>query len=151
MGERALLASTEAWLGIAVLAQGRADKADRIARRCARLATEDDLSPQSLWRRIRALVLAERGRLGEAERLAGEAVALAATTDYLNEHAAALEDLGRVQALAGRQRDARRAGEYALALYRRKGNVVSTVRLEETRSAIRHGGHRDNRTDRRRR
>jgi tetratricopeptide (TPR) repeat protein len=151
MGERALLASTEAWLGIAVLAQGRADEADRIARRCARLATEDDLSPQSLWRRTRALVLAERGRLGEAERLAGEAVALTATTDYLNEHAAALEDLGRVQALAGRQRDARRAGESALALYRRKGNVVSTVRLEEAAVGDTSRKSHGHRTDRRRR
>jgi tetratricopeptide (TPR) repeat protein len=130
MGERALLASTEAWLGIAVLAQGRHAEADRLARRSARLTTADDLSPQVLWRRIRAVVLAGRGRLADAERLAGEAVALAASTDYLNEHAGALEDLAIVHDLAGRTGDARSAREGAAELYRRKGNVVSAVRLE---------------------
>jgi class 3 adenylate cyclase/tetratricopeptide (TPR) repeat protein len=130
MGERAVLASTEALLGMAVLAQGRADEADRLALRAARLVTEDDLSPQSLWRRIRALVLAGRGRFGDAERLADEAVELAARTDYLNEHAGALQDLGHVHALAGRRRDAQRARAHALALYQRKGNVVSAVGLE---------------------
>ena len=95
MGERAVLASTEAWLGMVVLAQGREAEADRLALRSARLTTADDISPQVLWRRIRASVLAGRGRLTEAARLADEAVALAAQTDYLNEHAGALVDLGR--------------------------------------------------------
>jgi class 3 adenylate cyclase/tetratricopeptide (TPR) repeat protein len=130
MGERAVLASTEAYLGMAVLAQGRHPEADRLARRSARLTTADDLSPQVLWRRIRAVVLAGRGRIPDAERLADEAVALAAQTDYLNEHAGALADLGHVYALAGRTRDARRAREAALDLYRRKENAVSAVRLE---------------------
>ncbi len=131
MGERAVLASTEALLGMAVLAQGRADEADRLARRSARLTTADDLTPQSLWRRIRALVLAERGRLRDAERLADEAVALSARTDCLNEHAAALEDLGHIYTLTERPRDARRTCEHALALYRAKGNTISAFRLEE--------------------
>ncbi len=130
MGERAVLASTEAWLGMVVLAQGRDAEADRLARRSARLTTADDLSPQVLWRRIRAKVLAGRGRLTEASRLADEAVSLAALTDYLNEHAGALVDLGHVHGLAGRTRDARLAQEAALELYRRKGNAVSAVRLE---------------------
>jgi class 3 adenylate cyclase len=135
MGERAVLASSEALLGLVVLAQGRADEADRHARRAARLATEDDLSPQAIWRRVRAVVLAGRGRLGDAERLADEAVALAASTDYLNEHAGALEDLGRIHDLAGRRRDAQRARAEALELYLRKGNVVSAVQLAGPRLA----------------
>ena len=61
---------------------------------------------------------------------ADEAVALAAQTDYLNEHAGALEDLGHAHALAGHARDARRAREAALDLYRRKENTVTAVRLE---------------------
>jgi tetratricopeptide (TPR) repeat protein len=130
MGERAVLASTEAWLGMVVLAQGRDAEADRFARRSARLTTADDLSPQVLWRRIRSSVLAGRGRLTEATRLADEAVTLAAQTDYLNEHAGALVDLAHVHGLAGRTRDARLAREAALELYRRKGNAVSAVRLE---------------------
>jgi class 3 adenylate cyclase/tetratricopeptide (TPR) repeat protein len=132
MGERALLASTEALLGMAVLAQGRDSEADRLARRSARLTTDDDLSAGVMWRRVRAVVLADRGRIREAEQLAHEAVALAERTDYLNEHAGALEDLARVHDLAGRPQEAQRARDAALDVYRRKGNVVSTVRLETT-------------------
>ncbi len=130
MGERAVLASTEALLARVVLAQGRDAEADRLARRAARLTTDMDAAPQSLWRRVRAIVLAGRGRAREAERLAGDAVALIGRTDYLNEHAEALEDLACVHDVGGGADAARRARADAMALYRRKGNVVSAVRLE---------------------
>ena len=130
MGEKAVLASTEALLGMAVLAQGRSAEADRLARRSATLTTDGDVSPQSLWRRVRALVLAERGRLHDAERLARDAVALAESTDWLNDHAGALEDLATVCGIAGHADDARTARAAALDVYRRKGNAVCAVRLE---------------------
>lgn len=132
MGERALLSSTEALLGMAVLAQGRAAEADRLARRSARLTTDDDTSAQVLWRRVRAVVLAGEGRLPAAERLAYEAVELASGTDYLNEHAGALDDLGRILQMTGRLHAADSAREHALALYRRKGNIAAAVQLTET-------------------
>ncbi len=132
MGEKAVLASTEALLGMVVLAQGRSAEADRLARRSATLTTDGDVSPQSLWRRVRALVLAERGRLQDAERLARDAVALAERTDWLNDHAGALEDLATVCNIAGHTDDARAARAEALDVYRRKGNAVCTVRLERT-------------------
>jgi class 3 adenylate cyclase/tetratricopeptide (TPR) repeat protein len=130
MGERAVLASTEGFLALVVLAQGRVDEADRLARRAAQLTTEDDISPQVLWRRVRAAVLAERGRIAEAERMAREAVGLADRTDCLNDRAAALEDLAHVLELGGRVDDAREARMAALEVYRRKGTVVSYVRLD---------------------
>jgi ATP/maltotriose-dependent transcriptional regulator MalT len=130
MGERAVLASTEALLARVVLAQGRDAEADRLARRAARLTTDMDAAPQSLWRRTRAIVLAGRGRGREAERLAGEAVEFIGRTDYLNDHAEALEDLARVHDLGGDAEAARAARLDAIALYARKGNVVSAVRLE---------------------
>ena len=124
-----MLASTEAMLGLALLAQGRSAEADRSARRAAGLVTEGDLSAQALWRRVRARVLAERGRTAAAERLAREAVETAERTDYLNDHAAALEDLATVHDLAGNVAAARAAREAALDLYRRKGTTVCAVRL----------------------
>ncbi|HEY3764041.1 MAG TPA: adenylate/guanylate cyclase domain-containing protein [Gaiellales bacterium] len=130
MGERAVLAWVEAKLGLVVLAQGRSAEADRLARRAARLTTEDDTSTHVHWRRVRAVVLAERGRAQAAERMAREAVALAERTDYLNDHAAALEDLAHVLDLACDAPAARLARVAALDVYRRKGNVVSAVRLE---------------------
>jgi ATP/maltotriose-dependent transcriptional regulator MalT len=132
MGERAVLASTEAQLGLVVLAQGRAAEADRLARRSASLATADDIGAQASWRRVRATVLAGRGRAGEAERLAAEAVALTERTDYVNDHASALEDLATVHDLAGHAADARTARLAAIDMYRGKGNTVSAVRLERT-------------------
>ena len=66
----------------------------------------------------------------DAERLAPEAVALTERTDCLNDHAGALEDLGHVHDLAGRRTDAGTARDAALDVYRRKGNAVSSVRLE---------------------
>ena len=45
---------------------------------------------------MRAVALAQEDRLREAERLARDAVALAERTDYLNDHAGALEDLARI-------------------------------------------------------
>jgi tetratricopeptide (TPR) repeat protein len=130
MGEKAVLASTEALLGMAVLAQGRVEEADRLGRRSARLATDDDLSAQVLWRRVRAVALASQDRLQEAQKLARDAVALAEQMDYLNDHAAALEDLAHVHGLAGDPTRAQDAREAALEIYRRKGNAVSSVRLE---------------------
>jgi tetratricopeptide (TPR) repeat protein len=132
MGERAVLASTEAMLGIAVFDQGRHAEADRLARRSARLATDGDISAQAFWRRVHGLVLAERGRVHDAERFVREAVALTELTDCLNDRAAALEDLARVRDLAGNQIDAASARDAALELYRRKGNIASCVRLEAT-------------------
>jgi class 3 adenylate cyclase/tetratricopeptide (TPR) repeat protein len=136
MGEKAVLASTEALLGMALLAQGRLQEGDRLARRCARLATDDDLSAQVMWRRARAIVLAEQGRSRDAQRLARNAVALSETTDYLNDHGDALADLARVNDLAGDPLEAARAREAALDAYRRKGNAVSCVRLERAIAGV---------------
>ncbi len=142
MGERAVLASTEAMLGTVVLAQGRSAEADRLARRSARLTTDGDISAQALWRRVRAVVLAERGRADDAERLATEAVELSERTDCLNDRGAALEDLARVHDLAGRRtaaRDGSRRGardvptEGKRRLQRPVGNDVDSERLTVTR------------------
>jgi tetratricopeptide (TPR) repeat protein len=131
MGERAVLSSTEGMLALVVLGQGRLPEADRLARRAARMTAEGDVSSQVLWLRVRAAVLCAGGRTHEAERLAQEAVGLAERTDCLNDSAAALEDLARVHEVAGHAEAARTARDAALEVYRRKGNVVCCVRLEQ--------------------
>jgi tetratricopeptide (TPR) repeat protein len=85
-------------------------------------------------------VLASRGELDEAERLAREAVDL-----YLHANAEAPSmqadtcmDLARVQRTAGEFEDAARAAREALALYERKGNrpgaALTRAFIEELRS-----------------
>jgi tetratricopeptide (TPR) repeat protein len=128
MGERGQLSTTAAFIGQALLAQGRDDEAERLAATSAVLTTDDDILTQALWRGVRARALAGRGRAGEAEGLAREAVALARRTDFLNHEADAIADLALVLHANGRSGEARAATEEALALYERKGNLVAAQR-----------------------
>ena len=66
LGERAVLASTEGHLAEVLLLSGREREADRLARRCAAIATGDDAGAQAVWRRVRARVLAAHGGHGRA-------------------------------------------------------------------------------------
>ena len=130
MGDRALLSTTAAFLGQALLAQGRAEEAERLAEVSAELAAPDDLVTQVLWRGVRAKGMAGRGELDEAERLASEAVRLADQTDFVNQRAGARADLGAILGQLGRGDDARVALDEALRLYELKGNTVAAAVVE---------------------
>jgi tetratricopeptide (TPR) repeat protein len=118
-------------LAQALVAQGRVDEAEEWLERGHQTAWSDERHTQMLERQVRGTVLARRGDHDEGERLAREAVAIAAETDMLKAHADALVDLAEVLTLAGR--DARAELEQALALYERKGNLVMA---ERTRSRL---------------
>ena len=60
-----------------------------------------------VWQGLQARILAARGQLAEAEELARSAVALAARTDFLNQHGDALLELAVVLDEAGRAAEAR--------------------------------------------
>ncbi|MGH3139757.1 MAG: adenylate/guanylate cyclase domain-containing protein [Gaiellales bacterium] len=124
MGERAVLASTEGYLAQVALVAGRDREADRLARRCATLATDDDAWPQVVWRQIRARVLARRGEVRQALELAREATQIAMTTDHLNLQGDSMVDLAHVCEAAGCPEDAATALRTALGTYQAKGNVV---------------------------
>jgi tetratricopeptide (TPR) repeat protein len=129
MGDRALLSTTAAFLGQALLAQGREQEAESLAELSAELAAGDDLITQVMWRGVRARALAERGRLEEAERLAQQAVTLAGRTDFMNHRADALVDLGVVLRQFRRPYDAQAVLGQALRLYEQKGNAVAAARV----------------------
>ncbi|UGS37043.1 BTAD domain-containing putative transcriptional regulator [Capillimicrobium parvum] len=128
MGDRALLSTTAAFLGQAVLAQGRDDEAGELAVLAAELTADDDLITHVVWRGVRARSLAARGDAGEAVDLAREAVALAEPSDFLSHRGDAHLDLGIVLGAAGRREESARACESARALYEAKGNVVGAAR-----------------------
>jgi class 3 adenylate cyclase/tetratricopeptide (TPR) repeat protein len=135
MGERAVLASTESYLAKVMLLAGRDAAADRFARRSAAIATADDAGPQTMWRQVRARVLARRGHTQRAVDLAREAVTISSTTDHLNLQADATADLAIVLEAA---RDADRAAAAfasAVSLYDQKGNLV---RSQETARCMEH-------------
>jgi tetratricopeptide (TPR) repeat protein len=81
-----------------------------------------------VWQGLQARILAAGGRLAEAEELARSAVALAARTDFLNQHGDALLELAVVLDKAGRPAEARVAVTDALGLYGPKGNLLAAAR-----------------------
>jgi tetratricopeptide (TPR) repeat protein len=85
------------------------------------------------WNRVRragarALALSSVGRVDEAETLAREAAELARGTDFLNLRGDTLVDLAEILTLAGKPENAATALDEAVALYERKGNVVSAAK-----------------------
>jgi class 3 adenylate cyclase/tetratricopeptide (TPR) repeat protein len=131
VGELGFLSSIVPLLIDALLAQGRDEEALQLTERWRpeRLTVPEDADAQAGWRRVRAKVMARRGELEEAERLAGEAVAIASRTDYLDDHADALADLGEVLRLSGREEESAAARQEALRLYEQKGNIAEAARL----------------------
>jgi hypothetical protein len=81
---------------------------------------------QFSWRRARARLLAQEGRVDEADRLAAEAVELALATDALTERGETLVEHAQVLRLGGRTADAARQAEAALELFQQKENQAST-------------------------
>jgi tetratricopeptide (TPR) repeat protein len=110
--------------------QGRDEEARRFTEE-VEAAAEPDIPEQFLWRKARAKVLAAQGAGEEAERLAREAVDLAARTDHLEEHADALMTLAEVLRRAGRAAEATPALRDAVRLYEQKGNTVLARRAQE--------------------
>jgi predicted ATPase/class 3 adenylate cyclase len=129
MGDRAVLSTTAAFLGETLVAQERDDEAERFAGLSAELTGEDDVLTHTMWRSVRATVLARRGGLAEAERLARQAVSLAERTDFLNHRGEALVVLGRVLARRERPDEAQAAFAEAVSLYERKGNRVAATQV----------------------
>ena len=125
MGEKLNLSTIAASLAESLYLQGRVGEAERLT-----VVSEEATSPKDVWSHVawrlaRAKILAKRGELREAERLAREAAELIADTDAVNMRAHALMSLVEVLAAAGRGEEAAESAAEALRLYEAKGNVVS--------------------------
>jgi tetratricopeptide (TPR) repeat protein len=137
--ERGLLANLSTYapqLGRSLCRLGRYDEAEPLAQRGRELGAEDDLITQALWREVQARVLAHRGELEEAQRLAREAVAITDQMDDLNSQGDALIDLAEVLEAAGRGQEAQAALLQALDRYERKRNLAMADQVQR-----RLGGH----------
>lgn len=125
LGEKGALSNVAAVLAQAVYLQGRDDEALELAAVAERAAAPQDLSAQVYWRRPRALVLARRGELDEAEELARAGVALARKTDFLNMQGDALTGLAEVFRFGEQPEAAAAELRKAIYAYDRKGNRVA--------------------------
>jgi tetratricopeptide (TPR) repeat protein len=130
-GELGYLSSVAPQLIDALVAQGRDEEAFTLSERwrADRLTVPEDVDAQVGWRRVRAMLLARRGELEEAERLGREASAMAAGTDFSYLRCNALAELAEVLGLAGKPDEAAAVLAEAIRLCEEKGNTVTAAAL----------------------
>jgi tetratricopeptide (TPR) repeat protein len=112
-------------LAQALVAQGKWDAA-REACEIAEESRQRDVGVAVRVRGVRARLAAHENDEVRAARLARSAVEIADTTDQLNDRGDARMDRAVALEIFGRVREAASAAREALALYERKGNVVSS-------------------------
>jgi len=124
IGEWSWLSTVAAILAESVYAQGRADEAQHLTRESEDSAGAEDAYSHALLRGVRAKILAGRGEVDAARRLAGESVALADTTDYLHLRWQTRMSSAHALRIVGSVSDAKRVAEEAKRLAEQKGSVV---------------------------
>jgi predicted ATPase/class 3 adenylate cyclase len=139
MGEKVLLSTIVGELARAVYERGDHDQAEELSRTAEELAAEEDVISQALWRTVRARVLAPRGEHDAAHSLAEEAIELLRPTGELVLQADALLDLAEVLERSADGAAARRALDDALALFERKGDIVSAAATRDRINSLEAG------------
>ena len=129
-------ARAAALLGRALLAQGRAAEAEALSHESEALAG-DDLKAAIAWRGVRAEALARRGEHAAAIELASAAVAIAAATDALLDHADARLALAAALRAAGRGGEADAEERRAIELWEAKGATLLAERARREPRACR--------------
>ena len=128
-GDTAFSSTAAGYVAAAYAELEQWEEAERYARIAMDTAAESDVESQALGRRVLAIVLANRGDLVEAERLARESVAIRDAGEYLDAAGQSYFALGEVLRMAGRQDEAADAFRGALDRFERKGNVVMVERV----------------------
>jgi class 3 adenylate cyclase/tetratricopeptide (TPR) repeat protein len=136
MGERARVSSLAAMLAGALLDQGRLDEAEEYVEMGRDALPEHDVSGEATVKMSMARVLARRGELDEAVRLATEAVAILEQAEEFLTMLDLLLGQAEVLELAGRVNDAKTALRKAADLAARKGALVDEQRARERLAAL---------------
>jgi class 3 adenylate cyclase/tetratricopeptide (TPR) repeat protein len=129
IGEIGYLSTQVGYFAQVLFAQGRFEEAAEKADLSERLGATDDVVTQTVWRQVRAKLLAREGLDGAAVALAEAAVAMTDGIDGWDTLESAFEDLGEVYRLVGRRDDATRALGKALDVCERKGAIVVAERV----------------------
>ncbi len=142
MGEKGARAVVAAYLAESLSRWGRDEEAAGFLDIAEELAADDDLVPQALCRCVRSRFTARSGNLDDAERLAGEAAAMIADTDFLDLQAIVLLSQAEVLGAAARTEEAAQLRNRARAAHEQKRNVVAARRMvhPSTRTG---GAHED--------
>jgi len=137
LGDRGYRSTSLAYLAVALLASGEPEEAERAALAAEEISAPDDSVNFALGRTARALVVADRGELDEAERLARSGVEYAFRTDFPLVRGDALAALARVLRRVDRDGEADEALAQAVELYEAKGADACVPRLVELAGASR--------------
>jgi hypothetical protein len=130
-GERGYLSSVSGLLALALARQERYADAESFADQGRLIGAEDDLITQIYWRVAKAQVVAARGELGEAARLAAEATELMTDYDSFDGPIATVEVAPFLEPKA-----ARGALKRALAGAAAKGNVITAEQARRKLEAL---------------
>jgi tetratricopeptide (TPR) repeat protein len=125
LGEKYLLSTVAAELARVLYAQRCFDEAEKMSQHASQLADADDIASQTLWRTVRAKLLARQGNQDGALVLLGEAVDLLEPTDAVIAQAETLMDLAEVLRRDGRAKEADEILEDAVALLETKEALVA--------------------------
>jgi class 3 adenylate cyclase/tetratricopeptide (TPR) repeat protein len=125
LGERPNVRLIAARLADVLTQLDRLEEAERLVSLSRQTAPPDDVGTHVRWRIALASVLSRRGDYVGAEALAGEAVAIADQTDWLDMRGDAQMCLGVILGAAGKAHESRAATDAAARLYEAKGNIVS--------------------------
>jgi class 3 adenylate cyclase/tetratricopeptide (TPR) repeat protein len=129
------LATQAAELADVLATLGQDDEAAEWCAVAEDCASSDDVSAQ-VWSRIsRARLLTHAAKLGEAERIAEEALSLAETTDALNLRATVHLAVADLRQAAGDAEEAEAQLAAAERIFDEKGNVAAVARLRTERTA----------------
>jgi len=130
-GELGFLSTMAYFLAQALAAQSRDADAYAVTERWRpdELTVPEDVDAHVGWGCVRATLLARRGDLVEAERLARAAVDMASDTDFLYLRAGAHATLAEVLRLAGSPSESAASLAEAIRRYEQKGNVVAAAAL----------------------
>jgi tetratricopeptide (TPR) repeat protein len=135
-GETGYLSTHVGEFADALYELGRYGEAEEACLESERLTQEGDIYSQVVWRRVRAKLLAQKGKGDEALRLAREAIEWA-EKDMPEPLGDAYRDLAEVERTAGHAGRAEEALERALATYERKGLVPMAERTRGELATLR--------------
>jgi len=138
MGETSTLSTSVALLGRVLEQKGHLDEAMSCTSRSEAIAATGDLASQILWRGVRARILARRGDIDLAKKLAFEGAELGAKTDFLVWRGESLLDLAAVLTESNDSQSASRVTSEALKLFDEKGHLVigDRIRLAGSSKAV---------------
>jgi class 3 adenylate cyclase len=129
VGETGVLSTLAAMRAKALYLLGRLDEMESAIALAQQSGAPNDIATQAEWRYVAAMAAADNGKLEEAERLIGEAVAMVEPTDFLELRGDTFEALAHVEARAGRPGGWKAALHRSLAEHELKGNVVSAQHI----------------------